>query len=442
MTRFRRMRPRSPDAEEQQATRVAEQAAAEPGTLPSVGTPEAEDFDEVRLHRDEPAAQLTEALGTTAVTMGTNVFLSPRGPDPGSDAGRRLLAHELTHIVQQRGGGGRPQRFTTAERPLIARDLAAMMAVVQALVTASSSPAGDVSMDKLVTLAGGRTAGAALPEPLRSSGPGGPYMLTLRYLFTSRCGLIDMRHFFQLMYISWFTDTGSSQMAARGATRRGIEHELTSEAASKFGPEDLTSNALGAWTGTRLAVFPQRDDLIARVRETLERCAPVTFDALSPASQASLVDFYAALGPTGEPVNQDRTALALIPVVHELAAADRSFPFELDADDPTRATISGPAFDRGAAGLTGDTEIRSFLATQREEVLVAIPSPEKVRLGKRLLRGWISDADIDAFEHLYRLSDTAARQGLRAAVAATNVVSAAQRTRLQLIVSLDAMTPR
>jgi hypothetical protein len=306
---------------------------------------------------------------------------------------------------------------------------------VQTLVTASSTAAGDVNMDKLVTLAGGRTAGAALPEPLRSSGPGGPYMLTLRYLFTSRCGLVDMRHFFQLMYISWFTNVVNSQIAARGATRRGIEHELTSEAASKFGPEDLTSNALGAWTATQLAAFPQRDDLIARVRETLERCAPVTFDALSPASQASLVNFYAALGSTGEPVNQNRTALALIPPVSELAGTDRSFPFELDDDDPTKATISGPAFDSGAAGLTGDSEIRSFLATQREEVLVAIPSPEKVRLGKRLLEGWISDADIDAFEHLYRLGDAAARQGLRVVVANTTIISVAQRTRLQMIVS-------
>lgn len=434
MTRFRRMQPRSPDAEEEQARRISEQATG-PGMRPQAGTSGAQDVDNVRLHRDERAAQLTEALGTPAVTLGRDVFLSPDGPDPASDPGRRILAHELTHVVQQRRGSERVQRFTTAERPLIARDLAAMMAVVQALVVASSAPSGDVNMDKLVTLAGGRTAGAALPGPLRSSGPGGPYMLTLRYLFTSRCGLIDMRHFFQLMYISWFTDTGNAQMAARGSTRRGIEHELTSEAASKFGPEDLTSNALGAWTATRLAVFPQRDDLIARVREMLERCGPVTFDVLSPASQASLVNFYAVLGPAGEPVNQNRTALALIPSVPELAGTDRSFPFELDSDDPTRATISGPAFDHGAAGLTGDTEIRSFLATQREEVLLAIPSPEKIRLGTRLLTGWISDADIDAFEHLYRLSDTAARQGLRATVANTDVVSAAQKTRLRMIVS-------
>src|SRR6266581_5996820 len=101
MTRFRRMRPRSPDAEEQQAQRVSEQAA-DPGMLPRAGTPGAQDVDDVRLHRDERAAQLTEALGAPAVTVGRNVFLSPSGPDPASDAGRRMLAHELTHVVQQR----------------------------------------------------------------------------------------------------------------------------------------------------------------------------------------------------------------------------------------------------------------------------------------------------------------------------------------------------
>jgi len=441
MSRLRRQAPVSPDTEEQEARRASERAAGTSLRPPAGAAAERgdRDFDDVRLHRDERAGQLTEALGTPAVTVGRNVFLSPAGPDPASDAGRRVLAHELTHVVQQRDGGERVQRFTAGERSLIARDLAAMMAVVQALVTASSSPSGDVNMDRLVTLAGGRAAGAALPTPVRSRGPGGPDMLTLRYLFTSRCGLVDMRHFFQLMYISWFTDKGNARRVARGATRRGSEHELTSEAASKSGPEDLTSNALGAWSGTRLAVLPQRDDLIARVRETLERCGPVTFDALSPASQLALVNYYAALGGTGEPVNepvnQNCTALPLIPAVSELTGTDRSFPFELDPDDPAKATISGPAFDAGAAGLTGDTEIRSFLTTQREQVLAAIPSAEKVRLGTRLLQGWISAADIDAFEILYRISDVAARQGLRAAVVSASVTLPVQRTRLQKIVN-------
>jgi hypothetical protein len=59
---------------------------------------------------------------------------------------------------------------------------------------------------------------------------------------------------------------------------------------------------------------------------------------------------------------------------------------------------------------------------------------ERCRLGSRLLQGWISDADIDAFEILYRVSDSTARQGLRAAVVNAGVTLAIQRTRLQKIV--------
>lgn len=185
----------------------------------------------------------------------------------------------------------------------------------------------------------------------------------------------------------------------------------------------------------RLAVLPQRDDLVGRIRETLQRCAPVDFGALSATSQASIVTFHAARTSAGEPLNQNITAIALIPVIPELAGTDRSFPFELDENDSDRATIGGPAFDTGAAGLTGDTEIRSFVSMQRDEVIRDIPSAEKVRLGTRLLRGWVPDEDIDAFERIYRLGDAAARTGLRAAAQAVVLSSVGQRTRLRALFS-------
>jgi hypothetical protein len=389
------------------------------------------DLDGVRLHRDAAAADLTEAVGAQAVTVGDHVYLSRHAPAPDSGAGQRLLAHELTHVLQQRSHGERVQRFTAAERPLIAKDLAAMMTVVEAIVNASSR-GEQVLMDTLVRHSGGRDVGAALPKSLRSDSST-PSMLTLRYLMTRRCGLVDMRHFMQLLYISWFGNVGNAGMANRGATAKGIEHEEAAEAASRFGPEDLTSNALGAWTATRLAGIPQRGDLVARIRETLERCAPIDFDALSPASQTNLVDFYAAQTGAGEPANQNRTAVALIPAIPELAGQDRSFPFELDESDPKRATISGAAFDTGASGLTGDSEIRSFVATQREQVLREIPAGVRGRLGGRLLTGWVSDDDLDAFERLFRLADEAGKTAMRGAAAGVTLSSIGQRTRLRLL---------
>ncbi|WP_218952111.1 DUF4157 domain-containing protein [Amycolatopsis anabasis] len=387
-------------------------------------------LDGVRLHRDRRADDLTAALGATAVTAGRNIYFSAGAPGLSTTAGRRLLAHELTHVAQQQRFGPRLQFFTAAEKPQIAPNLGAMMAVIAAIVAASSD-GSRVNMDTLVRLAGGQTAMAALPKAIRSAEPPVGSMLSLRYLFTRRAGLIDMRHFLQLMYISWFTNTGSADMAARGATRRGVEHEEKAEATSRYAPEDLTSNALGAFTATRLAGIPQRDDLIATIRATLERSGPVDFGGLSPKSQTDLVQFYSARSATGEPLNQNRTAVALIPHIPELAGTDRSFPFSLDEDDPRRATIGGPAFDRGAAGLTGDSEIREFVDVQRDEVIQAILPAEMARLGTRLLSGWVSDADIDAFEKLYRLAGPAGREALRAVASANLPSGHGQRARLR-----------
>jgi len=388
-------------------------------------------LDEVRLHRDSRATALTDALGAQAITVGPNVYLSPDAPGLGSSAGRRLLAHELTHVVQQHELGARAQLFTTGERPQIAADLTAMMAVVQAIVTASSKD-NKVLMDALVGHAGGSTAWSVLPENSRGGSTAPISMLTLRYLFTKRCGLIDMRHFIQLMYISWFTHFGTAGMAARGATKRGIEHERESERESKFAPEDLTSNALGAWTGTQLDALPRPDAVVAGIRSTLERCVPVDFNRLSLTSQSSLVSFYAAQSGAGEPLNQNTTAVALIPDVPELAGSDRSFPFDLDTDDPNRATIESPAFTGGSAGLTGDTEIRRFVAVQRDEVLVAIPQDDRVRLCVRLIQGWVSDDDLDAFERLYRSGNGPAHAAIQAAAPPT-ALSGGQHSRLSVL---------
>lgn len=66
------------------------------------------DFSEVRVHTDSEAPAQINAV---AYTSGTDIVFSPSAYDPGSAAGQRLLAHELTHVVQQSGGNvGHVQR--------------------------------------------------------------------------------------------------------------------------------------------------------------------------------------------------------------------------------------------------------------------------------------------------------------------------------------------
>jgi Domain of unknown function (DUF4157) len=61
------------------------------------------DFSGVRVHTDSGASSLSRSVEAVAFTTGQDIFFSEGAYDPGSSAGRHLLAHELTHVVQQTG---------------------------------------------------------------------------------------------------------------------------------------------------------------------------------------------------------------------------------------------------------------------------------------------------------------------------------------------------
>ena len=62
------------------------------------------DFSDVRIHTGQDADRSAASLGANAYTMGSDIVFSEGGYDPASDSGQRTLAHELTHVVQQRSG--------------------------------------------------------------------------------------------------------------------------------------------------------------------------------------------------------------------------------------------------------------------------------------------------------------------------------------------------
>lgn len=68
------------------------------------------DFSGVRVHTDANAQMLSEELHAQAFTVGRDVYFNAGQYAPSTDVGRHLLAHELTHVVQQRGGYERVQR--------------------------------------------------------------------------------------------------------------------------------------------------------------------------------------------------------------------------------------------------------------------------------------------------------------------------------------------
>jgi hypothetical protein len=62
------------------------------------------DFRGVRAHTSPEADELSRQLGAKAFTTGQDVFFREGAYDPGSTAGRELIAHELTHVAQQGTG--------------------------------------------------------------------------------------------------------------------------------------------------------------------------------------------------------------------------------------------------------------------------------------------------------------------------------------------------
>jgi hypothetical protein len=62
------------------------------------------DFSRVRVHTDERAATSARAINAQAYTVGNDIVFARGSFDSRSTEGRRLLAHELTHVVQQSAG--------------------------------------------------------------------------------------------------------------------------------------------------------------------------------------------------------------------------------------------------------------------------------------------------------------------------------------------------
>ena len=60
------------------------------------------DFSGVRIHSDANAAQMSSAIGAQAFTHGKDIYFNEGKYQPESSQGKHLLAHELTHTVQQR----------------------------------------------------------------------------------------------------------------------------------------------------------------------------------------------------------------------------------------------------------------------------------------------------------------------------------------------------
>ena len=103
------------------------------------------DFSGVRIHTDSRAAESARSVNALAYTVGRDIVFSPGQYSPESAAGKRLLAHELTHVVQQQQWGGPGTLAASSSAPMIASETSAAEREADALahrVMAGQSVAG------------------------------------------------------------------------------------------------------------------------------------------------------------------------------------------------------------------------------------------------------------------------------------------------------------
>ncbi len=82
----------------------------EPGLRRSMEAGFGYDFSTVRIHDDASAAAAAEGVRANAFTVGEDIVFDRGRYDPATADGRRLVAHELAHVVQQRRGPGGDHR--------------------------------------------------------------------------------------------------------------------------------------------------------------------------------------------------------------------------------------------------------------------------------------------------------------------------------------------
>lgn len=94
------------DRYEEEAERTAEQVMRT-SELPPATDRKRVNFSQVRVHDNSHAARAAQALNARAFTLGRDIVFGPGEHKQATPRGRKLLAHELAHVMQQESGNER-----------------------------------------------------------------------------------------------------------------------------------------------------------------------------------------------------------------------------------------------------------------------------------------------------------------------------------------------
>jgi hypothetical protein len=145
------------------------------------------DFSNVKIHTGNYAVQLSKDLNAQAFTVGNNIYFNEGKYQPQSDTGKHLLAHELTHTIQQGG--------SSLNENVIQREVERVSVTTEQNVLSRIKPIENEFKDKSPKMANLLRLGKLGLKEFNPGAPGaaGP---TNAFVYTCRCGWIDLGHFF------------------------------------------------------------------------------------------------------------------------------------------------------------------------------------------------------------------------------------------------------
>ncbi|GAB4145278.1 MAG: hypothetical protein Fur0021_02410 [Candidatus Promineifilaceae bacterium] len=106
------------------------------------------DFSQVNVHTGTDADQLSRQLGAKAFTVGSDIFFRDGAYSPHSHEGQHLLAHELTHVVQQGGSAPGVQGKMSVNDPQDHYEAEADRVADQVMNQPESAPAEGLQMQE------------------------------------------------------------------------------------------------------------------------------------------------------------------------------------------------------------------------------------------------------------------------------------------------------
>lgn len=148
-------------------------------------------FADVRVHTDPAASAAARDIGARAYTVGNHIAFRDGYFAPGSPEGRRLLAHELTHVLQQRAGLFRQHGMSQPGDPDEAHAERTAEAVLRGAPQGEAITAAPVAGAAATASASAayvqRACGPEIGAPSGCTGLGGDVYLGEPFLFDASC---------------------------------------------------------------------------------------------------------------------------------------------------------------------------------------------------------------------------------------------------------------